>query len=163
MTSNQFDIRPLDYDASIDRLRGSEFGRISILHEGLPLVLPVTFKVIDDHLTIPTVDTDDAVRLTRDRIVAFEADALSTSGGWSVNVMGFATATDPRFPRGPEAGQIHGHDHNGVVPWKELRGIDIALDMVIGRLFVPRLAAVDRGNETPVLAMDPALVAHVSS
>lgn len=149
MVVNRFDTQPLDYDACLDRLRSTGFGRVSVVHDGLPLVLPVTFRLADEHLVIHTVNTDDAIRLTRDRIVAFEADVFSADGGWSVNVVGFAKATEPRSSR------LRGQRVDGFLPGEELRGVDIALDLVAGQLIVPRAGEVNLRDEMPVLAMDP--------
>ena len=153
MVANQFDIRPLDYDTSIDKLRATRFGRVSVFHDGLPLILPVTFRLVDDHLTILTVNTDDAVRLTRDTILSFEADEFSPSGGWSVNVVGFATATLGKHARTARLKLVSDQDGECAAGAEDLRGVDIALDLVVGRLIEAR-SAIELSDDPLELAMD---------
>ena len=158
MVLNRFDTQPLDYEACLDRLRSTRFGRVAVVHDGLPLVLPVTFRLADESLVIHTVNTDDAVRLTRDRIVAFETDVFSSEGGWSVNVVGFAKSTESG------SGRMRRHDPDGFLPGEELRGVDIALDLVAGQSIKLRLqVAAELRDEMPVLAMDPALRTGIAS
>lgn len=157
MVVNRFDTQPLDYDACLVRLRTTRFGRVSVVHDGLPLVVPVTFRLAGEHLVIHTVNTDDAVRLTRDRIVAFEADEFSSEGGWSVNVIGFAKAIEPG------SGRMRRRNPDGFLPGEELRGIDIALDLVAGQLILPRNSEVSLRDEVPILVMDPSFGTGIAS
>lgn len=146
MSVSHFDSRAMDYEGCLDRLRSTGCGRVSVFREGLPFILPVTFKLGDERLVIHTVNEEGIVPLTRDRMVAFEADSFSTTGGWSVNVIGFAHAVEP-----------HPHRHRGYHPDgdvdDERRSLEITLDMVAGQVFVPAAHDLDLRTGSPFRAM----------
>ena len=129
---------------------------MSIVHDGLPFVLPVTFRLGDERLVIHTVNEDDVVPLTRDRMVVFEADSFSTAGGWSVNVIGYANATDPR------PAWLRGHHPCGLVE-DDPRGVEIPLDMVVGQLIVPIATDIALCADSPSLTADPTCPSGIAS
>ena len=144
MSVSHFDNRSMDYEGCLDRLRSTGCGRVSVFRDGLPFILPVTFKLGEERLVIHTVNEVDIVPLTRDRMVAFEADSFSMTGGWSVNVIGFAHAVDP-------------HPHRRYHPDgdvdDERRSFEITLDMVAGQVFVPAADDFDLRTGSPFRAM----------
>jgi hypothetical protein len=129
---------------------------VAIVHDGLPFVLPVTFRLGDERIVIHTVNEDDVVPLTRDRMVVFEADAFSAAGGWSVNVIGFANATDPRPAR------LRGRRSNGFAD-DEPKGVEIPFDMVVGQLIVPVAVDIALSAGSPFRVIDPAKPPSIAS
>jgi hypothetical protein len=121
---------------------------VSVFRDGLPFVLPVRFRLGDERLVIRTLNEEDIVPLTRDRMVAFEGDSFAATGGWSVNVIGFANAAEPR-PR-----RLRGYHPDGEAD-DESRGVEITLDLVVGKVFVSAAADVDLSTGSPLLAMSP--------
>jgi nitroimidazol reductase NimA-like FMN-containing flavoprotein (pyridoxamine 5'-phosphate oxidase superfamily) len=77
---------------SLTLLGAARLGRVAVSVDALPVVLPVFFTMVDDHIvfrTQPGTKLDGAVKGT---IVAVEADGLDeqTGEGWSVLVRGQA-------------------------------------------------------------------------
>lgn len=88
----------LDRDACLRLLEAATIGRIGISSGALPVVLPVNFRLVDDHIVFRTgIDTKlDAA--STDSVVAFEIDDFDpiSHTGWSVVITGTAhEVTDP--------------------------------------------------------------------
>lgn len=69
-------------------------GRIGVSLDALPVILPVTYAVLDGSIYFRTDEGSAVARATADTIVAFEAGSydLETGSGWSVLVQGRSSA-----------------------------------------------------------------------
>ncbi|MFJ9775786.1 pyridoxamine 5'-phosphate oxidase family protein [Kitasatospora sp. NPDC101157] len=84
-------------------LAGRQVGRLVYTVGALPAVLPVRFRLDSDgSLLLRVPVTAGLARAVDGAVVAFEASELSEAdgSGWSVTVLGHATAT-------PGAGTVH--------------------------------------------------------
>jgi nitroimidazol reductase NimA-like FMN-containing flavoprotein (pyridoxamine 5'-phosphate oxidase superfamily) len=121
----------LERDECFALLAGATVGRIAITSNALPVVLPVNFVLLGDHIVVRTGRGTKLDAATRNTVVAFEVDEVDTADqtGWSVLVTGVArelvapdeieavTAAPPaRWAPGPDG-----------------RYIAISTDMVSGR------------------------------
>lgn len=124
----------LDRAACVRLLRTATIGRISITVGAIPVILPINFRLVDDHIVFRTAPGSKLDTATRNAVVAFEADDFDPlyHSGWSVVVTGVAaelndppdelvTAT-PRWAPGPDG-----------------RVVAISLDQISGR-------RLDRGH-----------------
>jgi nitroimidazol reductase NimA-like FMN-containing flavoprotein (pyridoxamine 5'-phosphate oxidase superfamily) len=78
----------------MERLRTVPLGRVGLNIRALPVVLPVSFVVVDGGIVFPSVDGTKLHTASAGAIVAFEADQYDPSGqnGWSVLLQGPASA-----------------------------------------------------------------------
>jgi hypothetical protein len=92
-------LEDLSYDECLGLLRHSDFGRVALLHDGAPIVLPVNFRLVE-----VTQRTWIALRTRPGNVidraptaVAFEIDSIDPIGheGWSVLVRGMLHHIDP--------------------------------------------------------------------
>jgi nitroimidazol reductase NimA-like FMN-containing flavoprotein (pyridoxamine 5'-phosphate oxidase superfamily) len=76
-----------------DRLRSVPVGRLAYLEDGVPVIRPVNFSVVDDSVVIWTVPTANGAPAAGG-MVAFEADEIAPSAhtGWTVLATGRAEA-----------------------------------------------------------------------
>lgn len=83
----------LDRDRAMQLLRLSAVGRIAITSGALPVILPINYQVVDDHIVFRTGAGTKLDAATRDAVVAFEVDGFDPEyhSGWSVLVIGTAT------------------------------------------------------------------------
>jgi nitroimidazol reductase NimA-like FMN-containing flavoprotein (pyridoxamine 5'-phosphate oxidase superfamily) len=82
----------LDRDQCVALLSGSSVGRIAITANALPVILPVNFVLLGDHIVIRTGRGTKLDAATRNTVVAFEVDEIDSADqtGWSVLVTGVA-------------------------------------------------------------------------
>ncbi len=92
-------LETLSHDECLDLLRSWVVGRVAVMQEGFPVVLPVNFKLVETTgppwialRTRPGNVIDDAPMP-----VAFEIDSISMAGhhGWSVLVRGTLHHVNP--------------------------------------------------------------------
>jgi uncharacterized protein len=86
-------LRDLPRDQCLELLAAVSLGRIGVSIGALPVILPVNFVLVRDHIvfrTVPGTKLDAAIVR---RVVAFEADDHEPDGawGWSVLVQGVAS------------------------------------------------------------------------
>jgi nitroimidazol reductase NimA-like FMN-containing flavoprotein (pyridoxamine 5'-phosphate oxidase superfamily) len=75
----------------LGRLAGTDVGRIGLSVDAMPVILPMTFALMDDDVVIRASWGDKLDAAVHDRVVCFEADGQeSPDGGWSVLVTGRA-------------------------------------------------------------------------
>jgi nitroimidazol reductase NimA-like FMN-containing flavoprotein (pyridoxamine 5'-phosphate oxidase superfamily) len=74
-------------------LRGGGAGHLGLSVRALPVVVPVTFAVDDDAVTVWGGALDRLPVLHVGDVVAFQADGLDSDGSWSVLVRGRAEMT----------------------------------------------------------------------
>ncbi len=83
----------LDHAECLRLLAMATLGRVAVSANALPMVLPVTFRLVDDQIVFRTRrDTRLGVG-TNNSVVAFEVDDLHPEDhtGWSVLVTGIAS------------------------------------------------------------------------
>jgi nitroimidazol reductase NimA-like FMN-containing flavoprotein (pyridoxamine 5'-phosphate oxidase superfamily) len=78
-------------------LAGTKVGRVSVTLDALPVIAPVNYVLDGNSIVFRTRSDGMLARACRDAVIAFEIDELAGdgSGGWSVNVVGIATAHEP--------------------------------------------------------------------
>jgi nitroimidazol reductase NimA-like FMN-containing flavoprotein (pyridoxamine 5'-phosphate oxidase superfamily) len=89
----------LDLDACMERLRSHSVGRIAVVADGFPIVLPVNYRLLETvGLTwvVLRTRTGNVIDTASDR-VAFEIDGIDVvrERGWSVLVRGTLEHVDP--------------------------------------------------------------------
>ena len=107
------------------------FGRLGLSIDALPVVLPVSFVVDGDELTVVAVGDDRLASALAGAIVAFQADRHDPASGldWSVLVRGCATRL-----LGSESPEVRSLLHPGL--WREgvaKHRASITTDLVSGR------------------------------
>jgi nitroimidazol reductase NimA-like FMN-containing flavoprotein (pyridoxamine 5'-phosphate oxidase superfamily) len=121
----------LDRSECMALLAGTTVGRIAITADALPVILPVNFVLLDDHIVIRTGRGTKLDAATRNSVVAFEVDdfAFADETGWSVVVTGVArelTASD-------EIAAVSAAPPARWAPGPAGRYIAISTDMISGR------------------------------
>ena len=114
------------------RLMGSvPVGRIVYTRQALPAVELVNFALDDGDIMIRTDAGGKLAAATRGAVVAFEADGLDVTGhaGWSVTVIGHATAVTDR----EEIGRLEQLPLTSWAPGKRDHFIRISSSIVNGR------------------------------
>jgi uncharacterized protein len=112
------------------RLAGTDVGRIGLSVDAMPVILPMSFAMLDDDVVIRASWGSKLDAAVHDRVVCFEADGQESPGGegWSVLVTGRAEII--RNPQVLErAGQLP------LRPWssRDNRFIRIPAEVVSGR------------------------------
>lgn len=87
----------LDRDECLRLLSQSTLGRIGVTSGALPVILPVNFLVVDDHIFVRTGRGTKLDAATHNAVVAFEADHIDPleHTGWSVLATGIARDANP--------------------------------------------------------------------
>jgi uncharacterized protein len=89
----------LDLDICLERLRAHTVGRIGVVLDGFPLVLPVNYRLMETAgrtWVVLRTRTGNVIDTASDR-VAFEIDGIDVvhQRGWSVLVRGTMDHVDP--------------------------------------------------------------------
>lgn len=76
----------------LEHLASTSMGRLGVTIRALPAILPVNFRLHDDHVVLRSVPGSKLDAATAGTVVAFEADDHAPDGawGWSVLVQGIA-------------------------------------------------------------------------
>jgi nitroimidazol reductase NimA-like FMN-containing flavoprotein (pyridoxamine 5'-phosphate oxidase superfamily) len=121
----------LDRDECLRLLGQSTLGRIAITSAALPVIMPVNFLLVDEHIFVRTGRGTTLDAATKRAVVAFEADAIDPIDhtGWSVMVTGIARDIDPaalsiKLPHPPA---------RWAPATVEERLISISIDVISGR------------------------------
>ncbi len=91
-------LRVLSKDECLRLLSSVPVGRVGLSMAALPVVLPVSFAVLDGEVVFRTVDGSKFHAAANGAVVAFEVDGYGQDGttGWSVMVQGVSTVvTEP--------------------------------------------------------------------
>ena len=128
MRQDRNGLEVLEHGECLDLLRMASFGRIGLLVDGLPVVLPVNFRLDDDRVVVRTVRGSKLAAATRNAMVAFEVDESdpATGDGWSVMVRGIAR----------EMANVEHARSSWNAAWlddRDARFVTISLDVVSGR------------------------------
>ena len=96
---NQAWLETLDHGTCLEHLRAEHVGRIAVLADGFPVVLPVNYRMVETSgLTWVALRTRPGNVLDQSSTkVAFEIDDIDPSAhrGWSVLVRGTLQHVDP--------------------------------------------------------------------
>ncbi len=82
-------VEVLSHAECLELLAGHHFGRIGVVADGQPIILPVNYVFHDGHVALPT-DPGTKLSAAAQGRVAFEVDEIDDSlhTGWSVLVTG---------------------------------------------------------------------------
>jgi len=88
-------LEALSTDECLDHLAPGGVGRVALVVNGVPVVLPVAYVLDGDDVVFLTGSGSKLRAATAGELVAFEVDGLGPlRGGWSVLLIGEASATD---------------------------------------------------------------------
>ena len=89
-------LRILDRDDCLHHLGTATFGRIALTMAALPVVLPVSYRLVDGRVVIRTSAGAKLAAAMAGTVVAFEIDHMDPLDhtGWSVLVTGTARVVD---------------------------------------------------------------------
>lgn len=106
-------------------------GRLGIVHDGRPDVLPVNYAVIDGEVVFRTGLGEKLAAAIHNAPVAFEVDAIDESWqeGWSVVVHGHAVVLHDEA----EIARFDRHLARSWVPVKRTHHIKVEMDAITGR------------------------------
>lgn len=122
----------LDRSHCLELLRSCSVGRIALTDGALPVVLPVSYALLDDDVVFATSTGAKLRAATNRAVVAFEADHVDArhGTGWSVCITGMAAeVTDP-----VSLERIARIEIPALVPQVGHRYVRVRSDMVSGRL-----------------------------
>ena len=93
----------LDRATCLELLRSSRLGRVGLSVDALPVIVPVGFEVVGDHIVLGAHVDPRELAAIDGVVVAFEADAWDPERGegWSVLVQGPARRLVDRADLGP--------------------------------------------------------------
>lgn len=126
----------LDQAECLRLLALATLGRVAVTANALPIVLPVTFRLVDEQIVFRTRRDTHLGLGTHNSVVAFEVDDIDPEDhtGWSVVVTGIAS--ELRDPQMVDA--LHAI---ALPEWSredETRVVAIAVSMISGRRTQPR-------------------------
>jgi uncharacterized protein len=95
MEIDRHGLQVLDRAECMQLLSASVLGRVAITSRGLPVVLPINFRLVGSNIVFRTDSGTQLHAGTDNAVVAFEADDIDPRDhtGWSVVVTGMARAT----------------------------------------------------------------------
>ena len=115
-------LEPLSHEECLERLAAETVGRMAVLHEGYPVVVPVSYRLVErDGVHVIAVRTRPGNLLDHPgAAVGFEIDAVGNDrrSGWSVLVRGVLRVVEP--DEVPDPGPACAADRDAwrvVVPW----------------------------------------------
>ncbi len=103
MTVDRNGLDVLDREECLALLAQAHLGRVALSVGALPTILPVNFRLIDEHVVFRTGVGSKLDAATRGAVVAFEVDEVDPMEhtGWSVVVTGIAEEVPPAGLAGP--------------------------------------------------------------
>lgn len=115
-------LRPLTTDECIDLLAHESVGRLAVVHDGYPVIVPVNYRLVERDRR-PTIVLRTRARNALDVVgeaVGFEIDGLAPDrrSGWSVLVRGVLHSIEPDEANDPDPAV--GDDRTAwraIVPW----------------------------------------------
>jgi len=124
----------LDEAECLRLLALATLGRVALTANALPMVLPVTFRLVHDQIVFRTRRDTHLGLGTNNSVVAFEVDDIHPElhTGWSVLVTGVASEL-----RDPHIGEAMG----ALPEWSrddETRAVAITVNLISGRRTLPR-------------------------
>jgi nitroimidazol reductase NimA-like FMN-containing flavoprotein (pyridoxamine 5'-phosphate oxidase superfamily) len=131
MTLDRNGLEVLDREECLRLLGRATLGRVGLSIGALPTVLPVNFRLVDDHVVFRTGVGSKLDAATRGAVIAFEVDDVDPFAhtGWSVVVTGVAEESPgPRW-----AGEIASTAIPRWAPEGASRLLFLSTDIVSGR------------------------------
>jgi nitroimidazol reductase NimA-like FMN-containing flavoprotein (pyridoxamine 5'-phosphate oxidase superfamily) len=97
MTRDRNGLEILSRVECLDLLARRPVGRVALSRHALPVILPVTYRLVDEDVYFSTVTGTKSTAVADQTVIAFEVDDIDpdTRTGWSVLVVGVATEIDP--------------------------------------------------------------------
>jgi len=128
-------LETLDRNECLRLLGAHGFGRVGVTIGAMPVVLPVTYRLIDENVVFRTGAGRKLAAATADTVIAFEIDSMDsmTHSGWSVVVTGVARVIDDPF-------EVRRLTQLGVPRWAPFdaaRFVSLPTDRVSGRRLNP--------------------------
>jgi nitroimidazol reductase NimA-like FMN-containing flavoprotein (pyridoxamine 5'-phosphate oxidase superfamily) len=114
------------------RLLGAHtFGRVGLTTGALPTVLPVTYRMLDEHIYFRTGPGQKLTAATSNNVIAFEIDGMDRLWhcGWSVCVTGVAREVTSAI-------RLEELDRVGLPRWTPNDGarvVEVSIDVLSGR------------------------------
>jgi nitroimidazol reductase NimA-like FMN-containing flavoprotein (pyridoxamine 5'-phosphate oxidase superfamily) len=125
-------LEALDADVCLAMLRAGAVGRIGLVHDGAPLVLPVAYEVstLDGDLVIAIRTRPGNVIDRSSELVCFQVDGIepAADAGWSVLVHGVLRDVEPEGPVRARDAVEDGHDAWRVVVPTSITGRRLVAD-----------------------------------
>ena len=86
------ELEAMSLEECLALLRGHVIGRVAVVDNDFPVILPVNFRLDDDHILIRTSPGTKLDAALANAVVAFEIDDMDAfdHAGWSVSVTGRA-------------------------------------------------------------------------
>lgn len=112
-------------------LSTTRVGHVAITAQALPVILPITFKLLDHNVVFATGEGTKLAAATERQVIAFEADEVDADGkhAWSVCITGVAEViTDPA-----EIARVEALDISPLVDLAQPRFVQISTEMMSGR------------------------------
>lgn len=103
MTVDRNGLDVLDREECLTLLAQATLGRVALSVGALPTILPVNFRLMDEHVVFRTGVGSKLDAATRGAVIAFEVDDVDPieHTGWSVVVTGIAEEVPPSGLAGP--------------------------------------------------------------
>ncbi|MGP3706320.1 pyridoxamine 5'-phosphate oxidase family protein [Gordonia paraffinivorans] len=124
-------VQVLGSDEAWELLGSGELGRLATCVDGVPDIFPVNYHAADGKITFRSGEGTKLAELAVNGRVAFETDAYTDAGGWSVIAKGEA-----RILTG--LGEIEKADKLPLRPWiptLKYNYVEIAVDEISARRF----------------------------
>lgn len=137
MTVDRNGLEVLSRDECLALLGQATLGRVGISVGALPTVLPVNFRLVDEHVLFRTSAGSKLSAATENAVVAFEVDDMDPVDhtGWSVVVTGVGQVLPPDALAPEEMTAIPHWAPDGAS-----RIVSVATDVVSGRRLTHRRA-----------------------
>lgn len=125
-------------------------GRVAISRNALPVILPVTYRLLGEDVVFAAGSGSKSLALAHENVVAFEVDEidLATRSGWSVAVVGVARRVQEGEPDWQAATDLD------LRPWvghQTVHLIRLATDRLSGRRLIAGRGITDEAGRVSVL------------
>jgi uncharacterized protein len=111
---DRYGLEVIGYDECLELLGSQPIGRIAVVHDGVPTILPVTHTMIGASVMFRTRDGSKLEAAIMGRPAAFEVDSYDADlrSGWSVVVRGVVDMID-------DPDRLAQLDEVDLVPWSD--------------------------------------------
>jgi nitroimidazol reductase NimA-like FMN-containing flavoprotein (pyridoxamine 5'-phosphate oxidase superfamily) len=139
-------LEELSEDECLQLLSDAHVGRLAVVEDGQPLVVPVNFTYTPDGLVVRT-DVGTKLEAGGRHLVAFEIDEIDQQShlGWSVLVQGHGYDVTDTLDE--KSGRLRSTLVDTWAPGEKARRMRIDLSKITGRRL--RVAAEDEALEAP--------------
>lgn len=124
----------------LDLLATRQVGRVALTRNALPMILPVTYRLLGEDVVFATGTGSKSIAVADDAVIAFEVDDVDpvNRNGWSVLAVGIARHITERSPEWEAAVAL------GLRPWVGRHAVDLIrlpTERLSGRRLTGELAA----------------------